>query len=611
MTSCVDQTASLELDSVKSQQLQPHVADAWPTLGEIVKKATIGETMSNRICSTRRGWQLSAGLLLAPLVVTAVASGSAAGTTLTVPPISQASEVAAVSSSFQDRSWGDDTTRESEKAMDKEGVWRAQQDLGSLYTSEKRYGIHKAWKKKDAEKDRITGRGVDVALIDTGVAPVEGLDDPTEVVNGPDISFESQDANTRYLDGYGHGTHMAGIISGRDSEVEAGKEKDAKLFVGVAPDARLVNVKVATADGGADVSQIIAAIDWVVQHRNDDGLNIRVINLSYGTNSTQSYLDDPLAYAVENAWRKGIVVVAAAGNDGDGKQLTMPAADPRILAVGAIDHLGTKSEKDDIAATFTNSGTSERRPDLIAPGKSVVSLRTPGSYADVNHPEGLVPGDVDERFFRGSGTSQATAMVSGAAALLLQQRPELTPDQVKYLLRSTADPLAGTDPAQGAGVLDVDGAIKADTPPAGTAAQSWPEAQGLGSLELSRGGSHVVDPEDETVVLTGEVDAMGEPWDARSWRDATAAGAAWSGGTWNGRTWAGSDWFGSSWTARSWREAEWSGEAWTARSWRARSWRARSWRGDVWTSEGWVNPDFESRGWSEGSWGARSWRAAP
>ncbi|WP_460809841.1 S8 family serine peptidase [Nocardioides salsibiostraticola] len=560
--------------------------------------------MGNRLHSQRRTWRLSAGLLLAPMAITAAATASTAGSSTALSQDSRSAVVASTSASFLDNRWGDDSTNESVKASSATGSWRAKDDLGSLYTSEKRYGIHQAWSTKDAAKAYLTGRGVDVALIDTGVSPVAGLNNPTQVVNGPDISFESQNASTRNLDGYGHGTHMAGIIAGRDSEVVSGKEDDAGLFVGVAPDARIVNVKVATADGGADVSQIIAAIDWVVQHRNDAGMNIRVINLSYGTNSTQAYTVDPLAYAVENAWRKGIVVVAAAGNDGADQQLTMPAANPYVLAVGAVDHVGTTSTSDDVTASFTNSGTPVRRPDLIAPGKSVVSLRTPGSYSDRVHPEGRVSGDPAQRFFRGSGTSQATAMVSGAAALLLQQRPELTPDQVKYLLRSTANPIVGGDPAQGAGVLDVAGAMKAYTPSAILAAQNWIPATGTGTLEGARGGSHVTDPS-TGAILTGEVDAMGNPWDARSWREATTAGTSWSGGTWNGRTWTGSDWSGSSWTARSWRDATWSGD-----SWAGGDWLARSWRGDLWTSNGWSSLDIASRSWSDSAWGARSWRGA-
>ena len=517
----------------------------------------------------------------------------------TAPP---ATAPTATFSAFLDEDWGDDDTREDEKASKSTGKWEPDKDLGSLYNATKWYGAQDVWGKSVSGGVKLTGRGVDVAVIDTGVAPVPGLNGSGKVVNGPDLSFESQDASTRHLDGYGHGTHMAGIIAGRDKTVKAGNENDKKNFVGVAPDARIVNVKVATADGGADVSQVIAAIDWVVQHRKDSGMNIRVINLSYGTHSTQPYTVDPLAYAVENAWRKGIVVVAAAGNDGAGTALTMPAANPYAIAVGAVDHLGTNNLKDDATTSFTNSGTADRRADLLAPGKSVVSLRTPGSYSDRGHPEGLVTGDAAQRFFRGSGTSQATAVVSGAVALLLHQRPTLTPDQVKYLLKTTADRVSGTNPAQGSGVLDIKGAFEAATPSAVRAKQTWPAATGTGTLEAARGGSHVVDPASGTR-LSGEVDAMGNPWDARSWRSAAEAEKAWTGGTWNGRTWTGSDWSGSSWTARSWRSA-----TWTAASWAGGDWQARSWRGDTWTSAGWASLDTASRSWSQDAWNARSWR---
>ncbi len=553
-----------------------------------------------RISRGRRGQQWRAGLMLGPLVLAAAACGTVDGTGSATPGATR--PTVEHTTAFLDEGWGDDSTREDEQASEETGTWEPKDDLGSLYTSQKWYGAHKAWAKSDARKQKVTGRGVDVALIDTGVAPVAGLTGTNKVVNGPDLSFESQHDGTRYLDGYGHGTHMAGVIAGRDPDVESGDEDDDEVFVGMAPDARIVNLKVGTADGGADVSQVIAAIDWAVQHRRQDGLNIRVINLSYGTHSTQPYTVDPLAYAVENAWSKGIVVVAAAGNDGSGQQLTMPAADPHVLAVGAVDHLGTSSRKDDVTGDFTNSGTSERRPDLLAPGKSVVSLRTPGSYSDRAHPEGRVTGDDAGRFFRGSGTSQATAMVSGAAALLLQQRPELTPDQVKYLLTSTAEPLKTGGFAQGAGVLDVNDMLKEDTPSAAVAAQPWARSTGTGSLEASRGDSHVVDPLDGTA-LTGEVDAMGAPWVARSWRDLTATDQAWSGGAWNGRTWTGAGWSGGSWTARSWREATWSGASWTGGDW-----SARSWRGDQWTANGWSSINLSGRSWSQDAWSSRSWR---
>ena len=173
-----------------------------------------------------------------------------------------------------------------------------------------------------------TGKGIDVAVIDSGVSPVQGLDAPGKVVYGPDISLESQTPYLTNLDTDGHGTFMAGLIAGRDETLTAPyANSPASAYRGIAPDARIVSLKVATADGGADVSQVIAAIDWVVQHAHDPGLNIRVISLSYGTNSTQSYGVDPLAYAVEQACKHGIVVVAAAGNTGY-HGATAPPASP-------------------------------------------------------------------------------------------------------------------------------------------------------------------------------------------------------------------------------------------------------------------------------------------
>jgi len=176
----------------------------------------------------------------------------------------------------------------------------------------------------------VNGTGIGVAVIDSGAVPLQGLDGPGKIVNGPDLSFESQDPASQYLDTYGHGTHMAGIIAGDDGTPGG--------FQGIAPGAHLVSLKVASHDGAADVSQVIAAIDWVVQHRNDPGLNIRVLNLSYGTASLQGYQLDPIAFAVENAWRHGIVTMVAGGNDGTSRStLTDPAVDPYVLAVGAAN----------------------------------------------------------------------------------------------------------------------------------------------------------------------------------------------------------------------------------------------------------------------------------
>jgi subtilisin family serine protease len=444
---------------------------------------------------------------------------------------------------------------------------------GTMFEMTQAIGANSLWAKG------ITGKGVDVALIDSGVVGVNGLSTAGKVINGPDLSLESQDPQLTYLDTNGHGTHMAGIIAGRDTEIT--KLPDPTRFAGVAPDARVLSLKLATANGTTDVSQLIAGIDWVVQHKTDNGMNIRVLNLSFGTDSVQPYLLDPLAYAAEVAWRKGIVVVVAAGNEGTSLgRLTNPAIDPFVIAAGAADTNSSISPTDDAVAAFSSRGNGTRNPDLLAPGKSIPSLRNPGSDADRNYPAAVT----GTRFFRGSGTSQAAAMLSGAAALLIQQRPTITPDQLKVLLRTSARSLGADAKAQGAGIVDVDKAYGLATPAASTAAQSYARATGVGSLELARGSYHVVD---DTYTLAGEVDVFGRPFVAALWAPASLAGTSWSGGTWNGTAWTGSTWSASSWSGTSWAGRMWSGRMWSGRMWSDTSWSRNAWSGRMWSGRMW------------------------
>jgi len=294
-----------------------------------------------------------------------------------------------------------------------------------------------------------TGKGITVALIDTGVAPVDGLRTPGKIIYGPDLSLESQAPELSNLDTYGHGTFMAGLIAGHDDALTAPySQAPASVYRGMAPDAKILSVKVGTADGGTDVSQVIAAIDWVVQHKNDNGMNVRILNLSYGTNSTQGYVVDPLSFAVEQAWKAGIVVVAAAGNSGYQKGanapgLADPAYNPMVIAVGGSDSVGTPVVYDDDVASFSaNSNACNlacRNPDFIAPGAHIQGLRVPNSYIDLNYPGGVL----SARYLRGSGTSESAAIASGAAALILDKHPTFTPDQVKAFLNQGAAHLAG------------------------------------------------------------------------------------------------------------------------------------------------------------------------
>jgi serine protease AprX len=439
------------------------------------------------------------------------------------------------------------------------------------------------------------GTGVGVALIDSGVAPVEGLTVPGKIVNGPDLSFESQSDTYRYLDSFGHGTHMAGIIGGKDSSGTA--------FKGVAPGARIVNMRVADRQGAVDVSQVIASIDWVVAHHNDPGLNIKVISLSYGTDGVQDRRLDPLSTAVEAAWKNGITVVVAGGNDGtDRASLVDPAVNPFVLAVGALDLAGTTSATDDKAAPFSSRGSSSRWVDVAAPGVSIARLRDPGSTIDDAHPTAVV----NDRFFRGSGTSQATAVTAGAVALLLQARPELTPDGVKSLLRTTATPVASSEVtrAVGSGRINVDLASRTTLPL--SFQQGFTASTGTGTLEGARGTEHL---STDGIELRGEVDVMGQPWNGATWAPKAFAGTAWNAGWWNGTEWTGtclcSDaWSGKSWTGKSWTGKSWTGKSWTSIDWTGKSWTGKSWTGDSWTGKSWTGKSWTGKSWTSSSSGS-------
>jgi serine protease AprX len=435
----------------------------------------------------------------------------------------------------------------------------------------------------------VDGTGVDVALIDSGVVPVQGLAGAGKVVNGPDLSFDAQTGAPSHLDTFGHGTHLAGILAGDDG---------AGGFDGVAPGARVISLKVAAHDGAADVSQVLAAIDWVVQHRNDPGMNIRVLALAYGTASTQGYRTDPLAFAVENAWRHGIVTVVAGGNDGRSRStLVDPAIDPYVLAVGAADITGSNLLGCASVAPFS-SRSSGRSVDVIAPGVSIQSLRNPGSSIDDAHPGAVVA----SRYFRGSGTSQAAAVTAGAVALLLDARPSLTPDQVKRLLESTASTLSLLNgAAEGSGMIDVAAASKAWV--SSSTAQSFTRATGTGLLEPARGGNHVAM---DGVELAGERDVMGQPWNGAAWASASGSARAWTGGAWNGAEWTGTcfctegtgPWTGKSWTGKSWTGKSWTGKSWTGQSWTGKSWTGQSWTGQSWTGKSWTGKSWTGKSWT-------------
>jgi serine protease AprX len=267
-----------------------------------------------------------------------------------------------------------------------------------------------------------------------------------------------------------------------------------------------------------------------------------------------------------------------------------------VIAVGASASSTVGGWSNPTVAPFSSSGTAVRHVDLVAPGTSIASLRNPGSYIDTNYPSGLVAGDSTGRLFRGSGSSQAAAVVSGAVALLEQQDPAITPDQVKAALVDTANPMSASAVDAGAGELNVAAASKmvalasiskltASLVFAGST-QVFPVATGTGSLDAARGGNYLVDP-DTGAVLSGEVDVQGQAWNGAAWDAASVAGTAWSGGSWLGTVWTGAGWVGNRWTSSAWTSNRWSGISWSATSWTSNRWSSNRWSSNRWSGANW------------------------
>ena len=339
------------------------------------------------------------------------------------------------------------------------------------------------------------GSGVGVAVIDSGITPKDDL--MTAGGSASRIVYsESFTGVPDATDGYGHGTHVAGIVGGNGTDSSG--IGFTRTFKGVAPNVNLINLRVLDQNGAGQEANVIAAIDRAIQLQST--YNIRIINLSLGHPIYESYTLDPLCQEVEAAWKAGIVVVVAAGNYGRDNSrgtrgygtIASPGNDPYVITVGATKTNGTPSRLDDSIASYSSKGPTSIdhivKPDLVAPGNNVVSLLAspnctlmaafPKTQVNVNFYETWgTYSNVAPNYFRLSGTRMATPVVSGAAALLLQQQPFLTPDQVKARLMKTAGKIlpkysSGTDAislttftsegdifTHGAGYLDIQAAL--------------------------------------------------------------------------------------------------------------------------------------------------------
>jgi serine protease AprX len=393
-----------------------------------------------------------------------------------------------------------------------------------------------------------TGRGVGVAVVDTGIAGgladfrASSLDKSSRVIGSAVVNPDAKTAT----DTYGHGTHVAGIIAG-DSRNRDDGDGNKGRFMGVAPKANLISIKASDDDGNATVLDVIAGIQFAVDHKAD--YNIRVLNLSLESTAVESYKTDPLDAAVEAAWNKGIFVVVAAGNrgPGDGSVSHAPGNDPYVVTVGAVDDNGTKDITDDTPASWSSRGVTQdgfAKPDIYAPGAHIVSNLAPKSaYAS------LCPDCVsgDGEYIRAGGTSMAAPMVAGAAAIGFQLDPTLTPNRIKALLRDSDRPL--TDTIDELSLVDA-------------ARRFYNDGGRLANQGLTP--NQYIDP------ATGDIDYTRSSWSRSSWSDAgELLRSSWSRSSWSlapetlaSYAAAAVDPTRSSWNRSSWSRSSWS-TSWT------------------------------------------------
>jgi len=381
----------------------------------------------------------------------------------------------------------------------------------------------------------LTGEGVGVALLDTGVSATAPL--ARRPVAGADVAT----GRGALRDGYGHGTFLAGLISGVDAP---GRWDDVP---GAAPGADVVSVRVADDAGATTLVDILEGVEWTLD--NADQYRLRVLVLAFAAQAAADGYD-PLHAALELAWASGLVVVVPAGNGGDAG-VTSPGDDPWFLTVGAADG----------EAPASWSGRDDVKPEVLAPGTRVVSARVPGSVIDRQYPAARV----SPRLFRGSGTSMATALTAAAAAVVVQDHPAATPDDVKGALVDSTERAAGGPPR----LIDVATATSLE------ASEAWVQHHPVD--ELLGGG-------DDMPWSTEGTSWTGTSWTGTSWTGTSWTGVSWSGTSWTGTSWTGTSWTGTSWTGTSWTGTSWTGTSWTGTSWTGTSWTGTSWTGTSWTA---------------------------
>lgn len=370
-----------------------------------------------------------------------------------------------------------------------------------------------------------TGRGVGIAVIDSGVTPSDAF--------GSRLVQVALDGQTGSLDDtVGHGTLVAGVAAGYSPDGH---------FIGIAPGASVYAINIDRPEG-VHTSDVITALKWVFD--NAHAYNIRVVNLSLTENVQSSYKDSPLDLAVERLWASGVFVAVAAGNRGTGAGAIdyAPANDPLAFTVGAFDTMGTSGPGDDTLAPWSSGGKTMdgfTKPDLVAPGRHIAGPLPASTALDAQAP---AANRVATGYAEINGTSFAAPQVAGAAAIIFQWHPDWSPDNVKWALIAKKGP--------------------------------HPKSTNLGSLSLSSSYNIAGAPNRAnqgvaalvcapgTTCLTGSTVASN--WDSSSWSSSSWSSSSWSSSSWSSSSWSAyADWTSSSWSSSSWSSSSWSSTSWS------------------------------------------------
>lgn len=393
----------------------------------------------------------------------------------------------------------------------------------------------------------MTGLGVGVAIVDSGVYPHPDL--AGRIVASIDFtSVTPTVSTTTSVDPGGHGTHVAGLVAG-DGTSSGG------AYTGAAPRANIVDVRVIDANGGSNVSTVLRGLQWVLANRTT--YNIKVVNLSLGATPTGSYKSDLMATAAEVLTFAGVTVVVSAGNSGPlGGTVTTPGTDPYVITVGALDDNGTSLLLDDLMAVFSSRGRTPfdylSKPDLVAPGRKMVSLRSPGSALDTLFPERQisVTGALTADYYRLSGTSMAAPVVAGVVALMVERNPTLSPAQIKKRLKSTATALSfGATFERGAGLVNAYGAVSSVDPDREYAPSRVSDAFAKDMRKFIQGQPFVW----RDLTYHGGVDSAGASWEGVTWEAVRWDAVTWENLMWEGFAWAGITWEGVTWETVTWQ----------------------------------------------------------